>query len=163
MWPVSAWLLWNKLWKVTMINELACFDELMYMRWCLNGCVSRCSSGFYGNPQVKGGSCLPCECNGNININETGSCDSFTGDCLHCLSNTAGKHCELCQPGYYGDAVHAKDCKGEYLTFSIYVLNTVGSDWHTRIKPSWIKQQFNACLMIAWSNLQHFSLNGLYK
>uniref|UniRef100_A0A3Q3BIM3 Laminin, alpha 1 n=1 Tax=Kryptolebias marmoratus TaxID=37003 RepID=A0A3Q3BIM3_KRYMA len=71
----------------------------------------RCASGFYGNPQVVGGACLRCECNGNINVSETGYCDIVTGDCLHCLGNTAGRHCEVCRPGYYGDAVHANDCK----------------------------------------------------
>ncbi|XP_015258513.1 PREDICTED: laminin subunit alpha-1-like, partial [Cyprinodon variegatus] len=71
----------------------------------------RCASGFYGNPQVVGGACVSCECNGNANVSEDGYCDSVTGECLRCLGNTAGKHCELCRPGYYGDAVLAKDCK----------------------------------------------------
>uniref|UniRef100_A0A3P9NZG0 Laminin EGF-like domain-containing protein n=1 Tax=Poecilia reticulata TaxID=8081 RepID=A0A3P9NZG0_POERE len=26
------------------------------------------------------------------------------GGCLRCLGNTAGKHCEACRPGYYGDS-----------------------------------------------------------
>lgn len=77
--------------------------------------LSRCASGFYGNPQVVGGSCVSCECNGNVNVSEAGYCDAVTGECLRCLDNTAGKHCEACRPGYYGDAVIAKDCKGECL------------------------------------------------
>ncbi|XP_032407316.1 laminin subunit alpha-1 isoform X2 [Xiphophorus hellerii] len=71
----------------------------------------RCASGFYGNPQVVGGACVSCECNGNVNVSEAGYCDAVTGECLRCLDNTAGKHCEACRPGYYGDAVIAKDCK----------------------------------------------------
>ncbi|KAM4718072.1 laminin subunit alpha-1 isoform 2-T2 [Anableps anableps] len=71
----------------------------------------RCASGFYGNPQVVGGACVRCECNGNVNVSEAGHCDTLTGECLRCLGNTAGKHCEVCHPGYYGDAVLAKDCK----------------------------------------------------
>uniref|UniRef100_A0A669E7N6 Laminin, alpha 1 n=1 Tax=Oreochromis niloticus TaxID=8128 RepID=A0A669E7N6_ORENI len=70
----------------------------------------KCASGFYGNPQVVGGTCIRCECNGNVDISEVGHCDTVTGECLRCLGNTAGRHCELCQPGYYGDAVHTKDC-----------------------------------------------------
>ncbi|KAK2859738.1 hypothetical protein Q5P01_004358 [Channa striata] len=71
----------------------------------------RCASGYYGNPQVVGGSCVRCECNGNVDVSEAGHCDTFTGECLRCLGNTAGRHCEVCRPGYYGDAVDAKDCQ----------------------------------------------------
>uniref|UniRef100_A0A3Q3JQJ1 Laminin, alpha 1 n=1 Tax=Monopterus albus TaxID=43700 RepID=A0A3Q3JQJ1_MONAL len=71
----------------------------------------RCASGYYGNPQVVGGACVPCACNGNVNISEAGHCDTITGECLRCLGNTTGKHCDVCRPGYYGDAVNAKDCR----------------------------------------------------
>uniref|UniRef100_A0A665TLL1 Laminin, alpha 1 n=1 Tax=Echeneis naucrates TaxID=173247 RepID=A0A665TLL1_ECHNA len=71
----------------------------------------RCASGYYGNPQVVGGTCVRCECNGNVNISEAGHCDTVTGECLHCLGNTGGRHCEICQSGYYGDAVSNKDCQ----------------------------------------------------
>lgn len=81
-------------------------------------CVSRCASGFYGNPQVVGGACVRCECHGNVNISEAGYCDIITGECLRCLGNTAGRHCEVCQPGYYGDAVHTKNCQGETHTYT---------------------------------------------
>uniref|UniRef100_A0A3B4APT8 Uncharacterized protein n=1 Tax=Periophthalmus magnuspinnatus TaxID=409849 RepID=A0A3B4APT8_9GOBI len=76
-----------------------------------NNC-ERCANGFYGNPQVLGGSCLLCECNGNVNWEEAGHCDHVTGECLLCTQNTAGRHCERCRDGYYGDAVHAKNCTG---------------------------------------------------
>ncbi|XP_071340289.1 laminin subunit alpha-1 [Trachinotus anak] len=71
----------------------------------------RCASGYYGNPQVVGGACVRCECNGNVDVSEAGHCDTITGECLRCLGNTAGRHCEVCQSGYYGDAVHTKDCR----------------------------------------------------
>ncbi|XP_078100457.1 laminin subunit alpha-1 [Sander vitreus] len=71
----------------------------------------RCASGFHGNPQVVGGACVRCDCNGNVDVSEAGHCHTVTGECLRCLGNTAGTHCEVCQPGYYGDAVHAKDCQ----------------------------------------------------
>ncbi|XP_042350009.1 laminin subunit alpha-1-like [Plectropomus leopardus] len=71
----------------------------------------RCANGFYGNPQVVGGACIRCDCNGNEDTSKAGHCDTVTGDCLRCLGNTSGRHCEVCQPGYYGDAVHAKDCQ----------------------------------------------------
>ncbi|XP_061425546.1 LOW QUALITY PROTEIN: laminin subunit alpha-2 [Lethenteron reissneri] len=41
--------------------------------------------------------CVACQCHGH-----SGSCDADTGKCLNCQHNTAGAHCELCQPGFYG-------------------------------------------------------------
>ncbi|XP_061212315.1 laminin subunit alpha-1 isoform X2 [Neopsephotus bourkii] len=70
----------------------------------------RCANGYYGNPLMPGQSCAPCECNGNVNPEEDGHCDTFTGQCLKCLGNTAGHHCEKCADGYYGDAVIEKNC-----------------------------------------------------
>uniref|UniRef100_A0A8C3QB86 Laminin subunit alpha-1 n=1 Tax=Geospiza parvula TaxID=87175 RepID=A0A8C3QB86_GEOPR len=71
----------------------------------------RCANGYYGNPLMAGQSCAPCECNGNVNPQEEGHCDPFTGQCLKCLGNTAGHHCEKCADGYYGDAVIDKNCR----------------------------------------------------
>uniref|UniRef100_A0A8C3XG57 Laminin subunit alpha-1 n=1 Tax=Cyanoderma ruficeps TaxID=181631 RepID=A0A8C3XG57_9PASS len=70
----------------------------------------RCANGYYGNPLMPGQLCAPCECNGNVNPQEEGHCDPFTGQCLKCLGNTAGDHCEKCADGYYGDAVIDKNC-----------------------------------------------------
>lgn len=107
-------------------------DKLItqYNTWV---CVFRCASGFYGNPQVVGGTCVRCECNGNVDISEAGHCDTVTGECLRCLGNTAGRHCELCRPGYYGDAVHTKDCRG---TLHISALTSV------MIHTSWLNGPF---------------------
>uniref|UniRef100_A0A663M6Q6 Laminin subunit alpha-1 n=1 Tax=Athene cunicularia TaxID=194338 RepID=A0A663M6Q6_ATHCN len=71
----------------------------------------RCANGYYGNPLMPGQSCTPCECSGNVNPQEDGYCDTFTGQCLKCLGNTAGHHCEKCADGYYGDAVIEKSCR----------------------------------------------------
>ncbi|XP_078092838.1 laminin subunit alpha-5 isoform X1 [Mustelus asterias] len=71
----------------------------------------RCAPGYYGNPMVLGSQCQPCNCNSNTDSNMLFSnCDSLTGVCLDCMHNTAGPHCELCAPGFYGDAVTAKNC-----------------------------------------------------
>uniref|UniRef100_A0A8B9DK31 Laminin subunit alpha-1 n=1 Tax=Anser cygnoides TaxID=8845 RepID=A0A8B9DK31_ANSCY len=71
----------------------------------------RCANGYYGNPLVPGQSCAPCECNGNVDPQEDGHCDTVTGQCLKCVGNTAGHHCEKCADGYYGDAVVEKSCR----------------------------------------------------
>lgn len=70
-----------------------------------------CAAGYYGTPEVYGEYCKPCECSGNIDTNQIGSCDSITGECLQCLNNTYGEACNLCAPGYFGDAVERKDCR----------------------------------------------------
>ncbi|XP_049703370.2 laminin subunit alpha [Helicoverpa armigera] len=69
-----------------------------------------CAAGYYGEPEVIGDYCKPCNCSGNININDPGSCDSHNGDCLKCVNNTAGHACNLCAPGFYGDAIFSKNC-----------------------------------------------------
>lgn len=70
-----------------------------------------CSNGYYGDPQKPGDYCKPCECSGNINPLEPGSCDTITGECLRCLNNTSGTACNLCAPGFYGDAIKLKNCQ----------------------------------------------------
>ncbi|XP_046976709.1 laminin subunit alpha [Vanessa cardui] len=69
-----------------------------------------CTAGYYGIPEEIGDYCKPCNCSGNINTNDPGSCDSITGDCLKCVNNTAGAACNLCAPGFYGDAIFSKNC-----------------------------------------------------
>lgn len=55
--------------------------------------------------------CKECQCSGNINKEDPGSCDSITGKCTRCLNNTFGESCQYCRPGFYGDAVNLKDCQ----------------------------------------------------
>lgn len=40
-------------------------------------------------------------------------CHPLTGHCLSCMHNTAGPRCEVCAAGYYGDAIHRKNCTRE--------------------------------------------------
>uniref|UniRef100_A0A3Q1JX64 Laminin subunit alpha-5 n=1 Tax=Anabas testudineus TaxID=64144 RepID=A0A3Q1JX64_ANATE len=71
----------------------------------------RCAPGFYGNPMVLGSRCQPCHCHSNTDPNMLFTdCHPLTGECLSCMHNTAGPHCDVCAPGYYGDAITAKNC-----------------------------------------------------
>ncbi|XP_046390071.1 laminin subunit alpha-like [Ischnura elegans] len=69
-----------------------------------------CAVGFFGKPD-EGKVCEPCDCYGNINPTEHGSCDPVTGKCMKCLNNTYGDDCGQCAPGYFGDAIHEKSCQ----------------------------------------------------
>lgn len=60
-----------------------------------------CDDNYYGNPEVPGGSCRPCNCNGQIDVLSPGNCDPHTGKCLKCLYETTGDHCEVCRPGFF--------------------------------------------------------------
>ncbi|XP_031717419.1 laminin subunit alpha-4 [Anarrhichthys ocellatus] len=72
----------------------------------------RCAPGFYGNPMAIGNSCKRCDCNSNSDPNLIfNECHNVTGHCQHCWGNTAGANCERCAPGFYGDAISAKNCR----------------------------------------------------
>lgn len=77
-----------------------------------------CADNYYGNPEVPGGSCQPCDCNNKIDMLRPGNCDPHTGKCLQCLLSTAGDHCEYCKAGYFrlGDDL---PCEGKFLIFAI--------------------------------------------
>uniref|UniRef100_A0A3Q0SDU6 Laminin, gamma 2 n=1 Tax=Amphilophus citrinellus TaxID=61819 RepID=A0A3Q0SDU6_AMPCI len=67
-----------------------------------------CQEGFYGDPSGVGGvqhPCRPCQCNGHIDVRVPGSCDRSSGECLKCVNNTRGQHCEDCVRGFYHTAV----------------------------------------------------------
>lgn len=63
---------------------------------------------------VLGSKCQPCHCHGNTDPNMLFTdCHPLTGECLSCMHDTAGPHCDACAPGYYGDAIDAKNCTSE--------------------------------------------------
>ncbi|XP_071118584.1 laminin subunit beta-1-like [Haliotis cracherodii] len=69
-----------------------------------------CATGFK-RANVTGheylGVCEPCTCN-----NHASTCDPNTGNCLDCQHQTTGANCEMCKPGYYGNATigNPNDC-----------------------------------------------------
>lgn len=55
----------------------------------------RCSPGYYGDPELPGGSCRLCQCNPGGSVH--GNCDAATGQCL-CKPGVTGQLCEECEP-----------------------------------------------------------------
>ncbi|KAF2347395.1 Laminin EGF domain, partial [Trinorchestia longiramus] len=70
---------------------------------------NECSDNYHGHPELVGGQCRACDCNGNIDLSRPGNCDRKTGECLACLFDTSGQNCGRCRPGYHGDAL-ARNC-----------------------------------------------------
>ena len=64
-----------------------------------------CEDGYFGNPTLPGARCTTCSCSDNIDLSQTGNCNTSSGECIRCLNNTAGFECEVCAPGYFGDAL----------------------------------------------------------
>lgn len=63
-----------------------------------------CDLNYYLSDPIKG-ECKKCDCNGNVDFREPDVCDPVTGKCKNCLFNTQGDHCQVCKPGYFGDAL----------------------------------------------------------
>ncbi|XP_061672045.1 multiple epidermal growth factor-like domains protein 9 isoform X2 [Syngnathoides biaculeatus] len=65
-----------------------------------------CSAGFY----KASGACVPCDCSGNADLQGPRQlCNPDTGHCFRCINNTTGPQCQLCAPGFAGDA-RAHNC-----------------------------------------------------
>lgn len=79
---------------------------------------SICDENYYGNPEVPGGSCQPCNCNKNVDITSLGNCDPHSGKCLRCLFNTEGENCEVCKTGFFGDAIQQM-CSGKHFLLDL--------------------------------------------
>lgn len=77
-----------------------------------------CSDNYYGNPEVPGGLCAPCDCNEKIDLLQPGNCDPHTGNCLKCLKETTGDHCEVCRDGFFRFAEDLP-CQGNAFRMSI--------------------------------------------
>ncbi|XP_052278966.1 laminin subunit beta-1-like [Dreissena polymorpha] len=65
-----------------------------------------CDENYFGSPTQINGTCDQCDCSGNIDPDDVGNCDPSTGECLKCLFHTEGFNCEVCEPGFYGNALN---------------------------------------------------------
>lgn len=65
-----------------------------------------CSAGFFRSSV----GCVRCDCSGNADPQgPIQLCHPKTGHCFHCINNTTGPQCQLCAPGFVGNAT-AHNC-----------------------------------------------------
>ncbi|KAF6200714.1 hypothetical protein GE061_005158 [Apolygus lucorum] len=102
-------------------NQGACYqlqDSTVICLECPKGYAGarcdQCSDGYFGAVDASGTrTCTACDCNTNVDVNAVNNCNRTTGECLKCIYNTAGYHCDQCLPGFYGNplALEKGDCK----------------------------------------------------
>ncbi|GAB6030676.1 hypothetical protein CHUAL_007531 [Chamberlinius hualienensis] len=93
----------------------------------------RCMHGFYGNPLVSGGKCLPCSCDVRGSLGNV--CDQNTGQCI-CIEGLTGRDCSICPRRHvltnHGCHSCQDECTGlllddfEEITMDIMAANTSG-------------------------------------
>ncbi|XP_076397846.1 terribly reduced optic lobes isoform X10 [Megachile rotundata] len=90
--------------KVRAVEVEECSCPVGYKGLSCEDCdvgYTRASEGLYL------GICEPCNCNGH-----SSQCNPDTGICENCAHHTTGDFCEVCEPGYEGDATRGtpQDC-----------------------------------------------------
>lgn len=70
----------------------------------------RCADGYWGNPTLPGGKCIPCDCGHDADTTISGWCDHRTGQCLKCYG-TIDRECKKCPPRHLLTSRGCKKCQ----------------------------------------------------
>ncbi|XP_078505044.1 laminin subunit alpha-2 isoform X4 [Lissotriton helveticus] len=111
----------------------------------------RCAEGYFGQPTVPGGSCQKCPCNDNLDLSVSGCCDNVTGACKTCRPGVSGQHCNLCDDGFYGDALSARNCIACQCNLNGSISETCDSKTgQCRCKPNVLGHKCDECMPNCW-------------
>ncbi|XP_054719082.1 laminin subunit alpha-1-like [Uloborus diversus] len=100
----------------------------------------RCSRGYYGNPEMSGGSCQPCNCNPYGSLDRI--CDRMTGQC-HCRKDISGRDCTQCSARFILTDAGCKSCDDECLgpllnDADFLIESAKGFNLSSFVPPAWV-------------------------
>lgn len=91
-------------------------DQTTGQCFCLPNVIGKhcdqCKEDYYGLASGEG--CSYCNCDTDGTINNSTSCDVFTGQC-DCIESRGGRTCSECSYGHWGDP--KKECKSNKKIF----------------------------------------------
>ncbi len=156
-------------------NNGACAEIFNYQLQSLEVVCLECPYGTQGNlcelcddghyqpsPASALQTCQKCSCNGNIDENAIGNCDSQASVevCLRCIHNTSGQNCENCLPSYWGNALTSKKCHacecfelGTYTDISGVVKQCNLDNGQCECRPNVKNRKCNECKNGFWNIL----------
>ncbi|XP_028831523.1 laminin subunit alpha-3-like [Denticeps clupeoides] len=133
--------------------------------FCKNGYTGdqceTCAPGYYGSPHLQGGSCHPCNCNGN-----SAYCDSRTGVCKNSLepkdTSTECYECDSCAYTLLNDLRRLDDELQEMNDQVAKVIaDSTGDERFRRLEESITKTKMLVNAFTQALNLQKLKLNSL--
>lgn len=112
----------------------------------------RCAEGYWGNPTVPGGKCVPCDCGHDADTSIPGWCDHRTGKCLKC-HGTIDRECKKCPPRHILTPRGCKKCEDpciDMILDDLYAFgiaaneaNLTGIKDLPKIRLRWMEHQIN--------------------
>ena len=109
-----------------------------------------CADGYFGDPLSVNGTCVECECNGNVDPMAIGNCDTTTGKCLKCIGHTTGEHCEVTERERERERVRERER-----------LNILMDSYLSDVRGASLGQCCGADVQVLWMSSHRSSLTAM--